>query len=178
MSTITFSRFQYFPSSTTYANIARIDYGAPDIVLEEVGVHEVYNESLGFSRLYTDKGDLLVLVSVGYGSGWSTDPYMHKNVSRRLLMDSRIVRFFYDTYIAPLIGKPRSCGCCSLLCQCRPDKAPMEKLLKELGLPDVDLGGLRDLEIQSVPANKQFRVQSYDGAESITLFDPPSWEMS
>ena len=168
--------FVMFPRITYCNSIARYDYFTPGLILDKVPVHEVYNERLGFSRLYNDKEELLVLVC-RWGGQWSVET--KETVARHLLMDARIVKFFYDTYIVPLIEKPRSCGCGgNLTCRCYPDEAPMKKFLEKLGLLPVYLGGLRDLEIVTVPSNKQFRVESYDGCECLVFYQEQSWNFS
>ena len=167
-----------FPHKPYISGIQRIDFGEPGLTLEEVPVHEEYNETLGFSRLYTDKGELLVLISSGFGSSWSADCYAKKDLTRHLLMDARIVRFFYDTYIKPLVGKQRPCHGCGLVCSCRVDEAPMQQFLEELGFPDVYLGCLKNLTIETVPPNTKFRVTEYDGSESLIFYSEASWENS
>ena len=162
--------------------ISRINYADPELVLEEVLVHEVKNETLGFSRLYTNDGDgngkLIVLTTNYYGSGWSTE--IRTNHSKQLLMDARIVRFFYKTYIVPLHTKPRTCEC-GLVCGCSVDQEPMRKFLKELGIETEflpSLGSLKNLSIEFVPPNKKFRVSAYDGLESIEVYNEEYWILS
>ena len=65
--------------------------------LSQSDIDEVFDEELGFSKYYTKNGNLMVLLSTDYGSGWSTSCYDAKE-SVQLLMDSRIIRFFLDTY--------------------------------------------------------------------------------
>jgi hypothetical protein len=166
-----------FPRLPYLFGIPRINYDAQNLTLEKVPVQEVYNEKLGFSRLYTDKEELLVLVSGGYGSAWSSDLITNKDLASRLLMDSRIVRFFYDTYIAPLIGKQRTCRC-GMICVCEVDEEPMKEFLEQLGFKDIYLGGLRNVSIQTVPANKKFRVTEYDGCETLLFYHEESWHTS
>ena len=135
---------------------------------ENVAVHEEYSEALGFSRLYTADGRLLVLVTNSYGAGWSTNAGISAD---NLLMDARIVRFFYETYVSPRLVKldSREVRFWKL------DEAPMKAFLEQLGFEYVYLGGLSNLDIEFVPPNSKFRVTEYDGLESIVIYNPEKW---
>ena len=160
-----------FPRSESISGIPRMNYFRNGVTLEKVAVHEVYNENLGFSRLYTDKNELLVLVTNGYGAPWST----LSNSPINLLMDARIVQFFYDTYIARLFDEQRSCWMCGIICECKVDEAPMQTFLAGLGFQNIYLRGLSNLAIETVPAGKKFRVTEYDGCESVVIYTEDRW---
>ena len=114
--------------------------------LEKSNTREVYDEELGVSRLYTDKGELLILIASGYSSTWSANP-----VSLR--MDARVIWFFYNTYIIPC-----ECGCNGFMRNRKVDEAPMKAFLKGLGFRHVYLRGFQNLAIEIVPPNKKFRI--------------------
>ena len=124
-------------------------------------VHEVYDEKLGFSRLYTDADDLLVLIAPNYGAGWST--WTGGDDSEKLLTDSRIIRFYHDTYLKT---KTREVG-------------PFQEFLESLGIHNVYITTLRPLkdylEIERIPKGTRFRVDEYDGSESIVYFQEENW---
>ena len=87
-------------------------------------------------------GKVAVLVSPGFGAGWSTwtneDP-------ETLIFDHRIVT----------------------LVECRKThKITDEFMKKEFGI-DMYCGGAKDLEIEWIDKGTQFRIEEYDGSESI-----------
>jgi hypothetical protein len=45
----------------------------------------------------------------------------------------------------------------------------------ELKYPEVFKGGMMDLEIQWIPVGTEFRINEYDGAESVELKDEVGW---
>ena len=177
-----------FPRRDYIRGIPRMDFYAPDVIREDVHVREFHDSFSGVKRLYTDKGELLVLLATGYGSPWSAKSCgcPTKDIRNHLLMDARIVKFFYDTYIAPLAAEPRKCKC-GMVCSCGVDEAPMRQFLndyfKMLGFEEehtqrIYLGGLRSLQIAVVPADKKFQVTEYDGMESLMFYNPESWHSS
>jgi hypothetical protein len=125
-------------------------------------VREVYDEKLGFSRLYTDTDDeLLVLIAPNFGAGWST--WNGGDDSEKLLADSRIIRFYHDTYLKT---KTREVG-------------PFQEFLESLGIYNVYITTLRPLKdylkIHQIPKGSRFRVDEYDGSETIVYFQEESW---
>ena len=121
-----------FPRRTYIHGIPRMNFYERDVTREVVHLHELHDEHLGFKRLYTDKDELLVLVTTGYGSPWSADSCgcPTQVIRNHLLMDACIVKFFYDTYIAPLVAEPRKCRY-GLVCSCSVDEAPMRQFLDD-----------------------------------------------
>lgn len=158
--------------------ILRMNYLAAGITTKEEKVKEVYDEKLGFSRLYIKGGKLggylLVLIADDYGAGWSTNSA--GKYAQHLLMDSRVVLFFYKTYIAPL---QLDCECDTLQCVCDVSESPMRDFLKSIGLDTscINLAGISKLKIGFVPPNKTFCIQEYDGYESI-IFPNENWYTS
>ena len=88
-----------------------------------------------------------VLISPGYGAGWSTWE------GAGLATDTRIIDAFER-------GVSRE---------------EMHDLCEELGYGDVYMGGFEDLVVEEVPAGTVFRINEYDGYESIEEFDESSW---
>ena len=91
-----------------------------------------------------------VLISRGYGAGWSTwnDP--------RMAFDERLIRAF----------------------ECGITQEDMKELCKECGYEDVYLGGFKGLVVVDIPTAEYFRICEYDGAESIEYFDKEDWYYS
>ena len=85
-------------------------------------------------------GEVAVLISPGFGAGWSTWNSSYRDV---LLFDADIVN-------AVLAG----------------DLALAETLAAEKA-PDAYLGGAGDLVVEWLPEGTVFEVNEYDGSESI-----------
>lgn len=88
-----------------------------------------------------------VLISPGYGAGWSTWE------GKGLATDVRIADAFEHGI----------------------SKEEMHKLCADLGYGNVYMGGFDSLEIVEVPAGELFQVREYDGFESIVIFDSSRW---
>ena len=102
-------------------------------------------------KTHTEDGKTAILISPGFGAGWSTWNSEH---SRFFLMDSGLVA----------------------LVMADADETEIEAYCKqELGKPDDDfyiyLGGLDGLVIKWLPNGTKFCVDEYDGSESICTID-------
>ena len=93
-----------------------------------------------------------VLISKGFGAGWSSwnDP--------RMAFDERLIRAF----------------------ECGISKEDMEILCVKCGYDDVYgappyMGGFSHLEVVEVPSGAVFRIHEYDGSESIEVLDMDDW---
>ena len=82
-----------------------------------------------------------VLISPGYGAGWSTWN------EKELATDKRIIKAFE-------LGM---------------NEAEMSEYLEELGYENVYMGGYHDCEIVEVPKGSRFIIEEYDGHESILI---------
>jgi hypothetical protein len=135
------------------------------IKLGDVSVEEVYDEAFGFSRLYTKDGDLLVLITADYGLGWSTFSPGHSN---QLLMDARIIRFFYNTYLQNLRSR-----------RVKDEEKPFLEFLQSLGIHDTLVTTIQPiskfLTIKCIPNGAQFKIHEYDGKESIIYKEDLFW---
>ena len=91
-------------------------------------------------------GKVAVLVSPGYGAGWYT---WHRN--EELLYDPSIVEWI--------------------------EQGDLDKIntYLELKYPNDTSLGLSDLEVNWVPAGARFRIDEYDGAESLVLETNEHW---
>ena len=95
-------------------------------------------------------GRVAVLVSPGFGSGWSTwaDPELRE----RLLFDPEVVDWVEGGKVGPIPDMEAKYG---------PDP-----------LFDDELD---DLMIRWVPIGTKFRIHEYDGAESLVFFEDENW---
>jgi len=82
-----------------------------------------------------------VLISPGYGAGWSTWN------TKELATDKRVIEAFESGM----------------------DEDEMEDFLEKLGYKDVYMGGYYDCEIVEVPKGSRFIIEEYDGHESILI---------
>jgi hypothetical protein len=87
-----------------------------------------------------------VLVSPGYGAGWYSWHHIEE-----LIYDPSIVEWL--------------------------EKGELDKIstFVELKYPDQYFGGLEDLVIEWVPVGARFRINEYDGAESLVLESKERW---
>ena len=88
-------------------------------------------------------GNVAVVYSYDYGAGWST---WGSDNSEELCTRKEIAEFVLaDDYVG------------------------LEKFMDE-NYPDVYLGGMKNLSIQWVPLGCLFRINEYDGSESVEVF--------
>ena len=94
-----------------------------------------------------EKGKVAVLYSPGFGAGW----YTWNMTVPQILFDPAIVRFV--------------------------EKEKFDELATyvELKYPDIYKGGMRDLKVAWIPEGTLFRVEDYDGSESIELKESENW---
>lgn len=92
-----------------------------------------------------------VLCSFGFGAGFSTwnDP--------NLASDKRVVEFWIQNQYHPVSE----------------DEA--KAYLKAIGYRDVYMGGWKGIDIVWVPIGSFWRVEEYDGAERVEIFDTCDW---
>ena len=96
-----------------------------------------------------------VLISPGYGAGWSTwnDP--------RMAFDERLIRAF----------------------ECGISEEDMERLCVECGYVGLYgdapyMGGFDQLKVVDIPSGMMFKITEYDGSERIRFFDDYDWYYS
>ena len=100
-------------------------------------------------------GQMKVLVSRGYGAGWSTwnDP--------RMAFDERLIRAF----------------------ECGITQEDMQELCVECGYMDVNgdppyMGGFKQLEVVDISSGVLFQIMEYDGSEYIEYFEESDWYLA
>lgn len=96
-------------------------------------------------RYYNEKNEMGVLISAGYGAGWST-----WNEDNSIAFDKRIIEKW-------LRDKPTSLA--------------MWRFLKSLGYEDVYMGGYDGLVLKFVPKGTMFYITEYDGCEGICVVE-------
>ena len=84
-----------------------------------------------------------VLVSYGFGAGWSTWN------DKELAYDKRIVEKFLENV----------------------SSSEMANYVESLGYARPYMGGYKDLELEFIPRGTLFRIYEYDGAESIETIE-------
>jgi hypothetical protein len=103
-------------------------------------------------KVYKDSGygykDVAVLVSAGYGAGWSS-----WGMPDKALFDPIIVDFVENDKV-----------------NTKEFEEYMEKEYEE-----AYIGGAGGLYVRWVPEGKEFIIDEYDGAESLTLKDNFTW---
>ena len=95
-----------------------------------------------------EDGDVAVLISPGYGAGWST--WSHSNSD--ICFDYEVVQWVLD-------DKPTA-------------EEFIEKTAERL---DVYAGGMRNLEVVWFAPGTRFRIEEYDGYESIVFENDLNW---
>ena len=105
---------------------------------------------------YNDEGNIEILISPGYGAGWSTWDY---DYGINLALDKRIINF-YKKY-----GQEVS-------------EEQLEEFLKSIGYENVFYRGWDQNQIFTVPKNCKFKIKEYDGYEELLTFaDENLWEL-
>ena len=92
-------------------------------------------------------GKVAVLYSPSFGAGWYT-------------WNATMPELIFEPAIAKLVDE---------------EKFDELQTYVELKYPEIYKGGLMDLEIQWVPVGTEFRINEYDGAESVELKDEIGW---
>jgi hypothetical protein len=96
-------------------------------------------------------GMVAVLVSRGWGAGWSTWNYEYPEM-------------LFDPEIADLVLN--AAGEDDIVA------------LASSKYPDAYLGGVDGLSVQWVPVGTKFRVDEYDGSESLDIMDEMNWTVA
>jgi hypothetical protein len=96
-------------------------------------------------------GKVAVLVSPGFGAGWST----WNPIVPELLFDPTIVEMVEDGTNSDTIVQ---------YCEAK--------------YPDTYCGGAGDLTVEWLPVGTAFRIHEYDGAESVEIRDAINWSIA
>jgi hypothetical protein len=98
-------------------------------------------------KVINQKGEVAVVYSPGYGSGW----YTWNQECPEMMFDPNIVHYLETKEYQKL------------------------EVYVELKYSGAYLGGIGTLEIKWIPEGTLFRIQEYDGAESIEIRDELNW---
>lgn len=92
-------------------------------------------------KYYNENGEVGVLVSYGFGAGWSTWN------SLAIAYDKRVIEKWLS-------------GASEL---------QMKEYLESIGYGDVYTGGYKQLQLEFVPCEKRFYIKEHDGSESLVF---------
>lgn len=98
------------------------------------------------NKLIVDE-KVAVLYSPGFGAGWYT-------------WNLELPELIFEPAIVKLVEE---------------EKFDELQVYVELKYPEIYKGGLMDLEVIWIPVGTQFRIQEYDGSESVELKDEVGW---
>jgi hypothetical protein len=94
-----------------------------------------------------ENGKVAVLYSPGFGAGW----YSWNRESPEIIFDPSIVKFVEK------------------------EKWEELKVYVELKYPSIYTGGMDTLQVEWIPKGTLFKINEYDGSESIELKENDNW---
>ena len=101
-------------------------------------------------------GKVAVLVSSGFGAGWSTWSYVGEEDYRNFML--------FDPTLVTMVERGDSVEA-------------IESYVTAIH-PHTYCGGASDLTIQWLPVGTAFRIHEYDGAESVEIRDDIEWNIA
>lgn len=110
-------------------------------------------------EIYEKNDKVAVLVSPGYGSGWSSDQ------DEKLAYDKRVVEFWLEHKDDHEFMKDMDSWGKNAI------KENAEELFKSWGYDYVYFGGFNQIKLEWVDKNKPFVIREYDGTEWIQYVD-------
>jgi hypothetical protein len=105
----------------------------------------MYNITMNYSKRYDDNGNVAILISPGFGAGWST--WTQGEQAEAMLFDSRLVDYVLQTGAEGLDVYAESLGYTGYM------------------------GGAEGVVVQWLEPGTRFLIDEYDGSESIRTFD-------
>lgn len=108
------------------------------------------------SKVYSPDGTkVAVLVSYGYGAGWSTWVDVPEDEHKEFILygDERLIKMIQER-----------------------DFTLAEEYVKSVVGADAYFGGLDEVVVEWVDVGTKFYIHEYDGAESIVTIDDIMWE--
>ena len=114
---------------------------------------------------YEQDGNIAVLVSHGYGAGWSTSN------ERDLAFDKRVVEFY-------LKHKDDQEWMKNINIFGSVEESLAERYFKSIGYQDVYFGGFNQITIEWIPKGTAFRICQYDGNEYVEFRDEIPWNIA
>jgi hypothetical protein len=123
-------------------------------------MQEVKVPNTSYFKLVAEDGSVAVVLAGDYGGGWSSSE-SDSSVKTQMMFDSRIVRYV-------LSGENKNIS--------QEDYNDLMKtIFPDLGYYRGDCDGFFSLTVKFIPKDTLFRIQEYDGIESIVLFDPKNY---
>lgn len=101
-------------------------------------------------------GKVAVLVSPGFGAGWSTWSYVGEEDYRNFML--------FDPTLVTMVERGDSVEA-------------IESYVTAI-YPHIYCGGADDLTIQWLPVGTAFRIHEYDGSESVEIRDEMNWTIA
>jgi hypothetical protein len=128
-------------------------------------------DDLSYSKLITSDGRVAVLVSEGYGSDWSVS-IKDAKLKKKMIVDSRLVRYVSSEEFKKEYSHNRNLS----KIQSHEFIKLLRTLIPEFG-HDVNIFGNKihefaQLTIKFIPLGCAFRIEEYDGNESVKVFNP------
>lgn len=105
---------------------------------------------------YIRDGCVGVLVSGGYGAGWST----WNEYGLDLATDKRIIEYFLNNFEDKV---------CDSYEEEEKDEKKMKSFLESIGYKNVYCGGLDGLRLELVEKGSSIKIDEYDGFESLKI---------
>lgn len=108
---------------------------------------------------YNDKGEIGILVSYGYGAGWSS----WSEYGIKLALDKRII----EKYNENIDDDEWRMAIDSF--HDNDIQTEFQNFLSSIGYDNVYLGGLKDCKLVFVPQGSAVRITEYDGNENLEI---------
>ena len=104
---------------------------------------------MNYEKYYNADGQVAILYSPGYGAGWTTWCWDHE-VKEALTFDAEIVKLLLEKKFNEIENYTNE----------KYEQCPL---------------GLSDLEIMWLDPETPFRIEEYDGSESVRFYNPDSY---
>lgn len=94
-------------------------------------------------KYYNEQGEVGILISPGFGAGWSTWN------DERIAYDKRVIEKWLE----------------------KVSEYEMTSFLNNLGYKGTYMGGYESLHLEFIPSGTMFRIHEYDGHESVETLE-------
>jgi hypothetical protein len=125
---------------------------------------EVKVPNTSYFKLITSNGEVAILYSPGYGSGWSTD-VGDREIKKQFIFDSNIVRHVTSKEFKHNFTEEKYVKFMKTIFPSYESEF--------ISFPNFD--SFLQLMVTFVPVHTQFRINEYDGSESVEIFDPTNY---
>ena len=103
---------------------------------------------------YQRDGKVAVLISPGFGAGWSTWNYRYPEI-------------LFDPQVVDLVLNYKGS-----------DLVPRIEMVCETKYPEGYFGGAEDLQVRWLDPGERFLINEYDGSESLTTEGDMKWNVA